>query len=92
MVILVECLPDEGIQVQRSQRRGRRVLDFAVANNLVIGNTFFAKRESHLVTYQSGTAKSQIDFIMLRKHGLKLAKNIKIIPSEECVPQQTPSL
>ena len=66
---------------------GDRVLDFAVANTLVIGNTFFAKRESHLVTYQSGTAKSQIDYIMLRKRAPKLAKNIKIIPSEECVPQ-----
>ena len=32
---------------------GDRVLDFAVANYFVIGNTFFNKRD-HLITYQSG--------------------------------------
>ena len=66
---------------------GDRVLEFAVANDFVIGNTFFVKRDSHLITYQSGNAKTQIDFILLRKRNLKMAKNIKVIPSEECVPQ-----
>ena len=66
---------------------GDRVLEFAVANNFVIGNTFFVKRDSHLITYQSGNAKTQIDFILLRKRNLKMAKDIKVIPSEECVPQ-----
>ena len=46
---------------------GDRVLEFAVANDFVIGNTFFVKRDSHLITYQSGNAKTQIDFILLRK-------------------------
>ena len=66
---------------------GERILDFAVANEFVIGNTFFAKRDSHLITYQSGNAKTQIDFILLRKSNLKMAEDIKVIPSEECVPQ-----
>ena len=52
---------------------GDRVLEFAVANDFV--------------TYQSGNAKTQIDFILLRKRNLKTAKDIKVIPSEECVPQ-----
>ena len=64
-----------------------RVLEFGVANDFVIGNTFFVKRDSHLITYQSGNAKTQIDFILLRKRNLKMAKDIKVIPSEECVPQ-----
>ena len=63
------------------------VLGFAVANDFVIGNTFFVKRDSCLITYQSGNAKTQIDFILLRKRNLKMAKDIKVIPSEECVPQ-----
>ena len=50
---------------------GDRVLEFAVANDFVIGNTFFVKRDSHLITYQSGNAKTQIDFILLRKRNLK---------------------
>ena len=66
---------------------GERILDFAVANDLVIGNTFFVKRDNHLITYQSGNAKTQIDFILLRKKYQKLAKDIKVIPSEECVTQ-----
>ena len=47
----------------------------------------FVKTDSHLITYQSGNAKTQIDFILLRKRNLKMAKDIKVIPSEECVPQ-----
>ena len=38
-------------------------------------------------TYQSRNAKTQIDFILLRKCNLKMVKNIKVIPSEECVPR-----
>ena len=45
------------------------------------------ERDSHLITYQSGNAKTQIDLILLRKRNLKMAKDIKVIPSEECVPQ-----
>ena len=48
--------------------------------------SFFVKRDSHLITYQSGNAKTQINFILLRKRNLKMAKDIKVIPSEECVP------
>ena len=55
---------------------GDRVLEFAVANDFVIGNTFFVKRDSHLITYPSGNAKTQIDFILLRKRNLKMAKDI----------------
>ena len=49
------------------------VLEFAVANDFVIGNTFFVKRDSQLITYQSGNAKPQIDFILLRNRNLKMA-------------------
>ena len=37
---------------------GDRVFEFAVANDFVIGNTVFVKRDSHLITYQSGNAKN----------------------------------
>ena len=35
-------------------QEGAEVLDFAVAFDLMIANTFFRKRESHLVTFSSG--------------------------------------
>ena len=34
-------------------RRGEEVLDFAIAFDLMIANTFFCKRQSHLVTFSS---------------------------------------
>ena len=37
------------------------VLDFVVAFDLLIGNTFFRKRESYLVAYSSGQHSSQIE-------------------------------
>ena len=40
-----------------------------------------------IYSYQSGNAKTQIDFILLTKRNLKMAKDIKVILSEECVPQ-----
>ena len=48
-------------------RRGGEVLDFAVAFDLIIANTFFRKRESHLVTFSSGQHSSQIDFVLAKK-------------------------
>ena len=41
-----------------------RIIEFAMANNLFVANTCFTKRESYLVTYNSGGSKSQIDFIL----------------------------
>ena len=37
---------------------GDRLLEFAVANNLNVGNTQFKKRDSHLITYSSGENNS----------------------------------
>ena len=37
--------------------------------------------------YEGVHGGSQIDFILLRKRNLKMAKDIKVIPSEECVLQ-----
>ena len=50
-------------------------------------NTFFRKRNSQLVTYNSGVCATQIDYILLRTE-LKLVKNAKVIRNEECIPQQ----
>ena len=39
---------------------GERILEFAVANELIVGNTLFKKTDSHLVTYCSSSHKTQI--------------------------------
>ena len=46
---------------------GEDILDFAVAFDLMIANTFFKKRESHLVTFSSGQYSSHIDFVLARR-------------------------
>ncbi|XP_014670792.1 PREDICTED: uncharacterized protein LOC106811605 [Priapulus caudatus] len=66
---------------------GERILEFAVANDLVVGNTCFKKRECHLVTYQSGGISTQIDYILFRCNLHKLIVNVKTIPGEECATQ-----
>ena len=47
---------------------GDTILDFALAFDLVIANTCFKKIEEHLITYNSGTSRSQIDFFLIKKH------------------------
>ena len=67
-------------------RRGE-VLDFAVALDLMIANTFFRKRESHLVTFSSGQHSSQIDFVLARRKDKRACLDCKVIPGE-CVVSQ----
>ena len=66
---------------------GERVLEFAFANDLVVGNTCFKKKESHLITYNSGNHRTQIDLILYRKSFHKVVTDVKVIPNEECVQQ-----
>lgn len=60
---------------------GVSVLDFAVAYNLLVVNSFF-KKEDHLVTFKSGSSKTQIDYFLSRADSQRFCKNCKVIPSE----------
>ncbi|EDO34761.1 predicted protein, partial [Nematostella vectensis] len=66
---------------------GERILEFSIANNFVICNSFFQKRKSHLVTYESGGASTQVDYILSQKCHFKSVHNVKVIPNEECATQ-----
>ena len=66
---------------------GVRLLDFAVAHDLVIGNTLFKKRNSHLITYVSGDHETQVDYILFRRGLRKHIRDVKVIPGEECLTQ-----
>ena len=50
----------------RNQKE-EEVLGFAMAFDLMIANTFFHKRQSHLVTFSSGQYSSQIDFVLTKR-------------------------
>ena len=41
---------------------GNSILYFALSYDLILANTWFKKRESHMITFRSGSNTSQIDF------------------------------
>ncbi|XP_019256247.1 PREDICTED: uncharacterized protein LOC109234632 [Nicotiana attenuata] len=61
---------------------GTSLLDFAKAFELVIANSSFPKREKHLVTFQSTVARTQIDYILLKRCDRGFCKECKVIPWE----------
>ncbi|XP_047259756.1 uncharacterized protein LOC124892526 [Capsicum annuum] len=66
---------------------GVALLDFARAFGLVIVNSNFSKKEDHLITFQSTSAKTQIDFLLLRKEDRAMCKDCKVILSEHISTQ-----
>ncbi|KAL6549155.1 hypothetical protein OROHE_009000 [Orobanche hederae] len=66
---------------------GNGILDFALAYDLGIMNTWFEKRDSHLVTYGNGGSASQIDFFLVRNVWRKSFTNCKVIPGESAATQ-----
>jgi hypothetical protein len=79
--------------VHRGFRYGSRnqeregILNFAFAYDLIVVNTLFRKRVSHLVTFSSGQHCSQIDFILVRREDRHACLDCKVIPGECVVPQ-----
>ena len=65
---------------------GERILEFGDAVGMVVCNTFF-KKENKAITYQSGDNRSMIHYLMVRKTDRCLVKDVKVILSEECIPQ-----
>ena len=76
-----------GQAIEKRSPEGERVLEFAFANELVVGNTRFKKKPEHLITYQSGNAATQIDFILYRWSFRKQVSNVKVILREEIASQ-----
>ena len=61
---------------------GVSVLDFTVAYELLVVNSFFKKKEDHLVTFRSGPIKTQTDYFLIRADSRRLCKDCKVISSE----------
>ena len=66
---------------------GTRILELCAAADLVITNTYFTKCDSQLLTFHSGNACSQTDYILVRKSDYKFVRDVKFIGGEECVSQ-----
>jgi hypothetical protein len=68
-------------------QKGEGILNFALAYDLIVANTLFRKRVSHLVTFSSSQHCSQIDFILVRREDTHACLDCKMIPRECVVPQ-----
>ncbi|XP_070048848.1 uncharacterized protein [Nicotiana tomentosiformis] len=66
---------------------GTSLVDFTRAFELVIVNSIFPKKEEHLITFQSMVAKTQIDYLLLRRCDKGLCEDCKVIPSENLATQ-----
>ncbi|XP_076940095.1 uncharacterized protein LOC143609136 [Bidens hawaiensis] len=66
---------------------GTDLLDFALAHDLGIINSFFKKRDSHLITFRSGGRNTQIDYLLMRQGDRRWWKDCKVIPGETVVAQ-----
>ena len=73
--------------IRTRNRKGESILEFAMANNMVVTNTHFTKKENHLMTYNSGPYQSQVDYVLTRKQHLSMVRDVKVIPGEECIAQ-----
>ena len=69
---------------------GRAVLQCAQMYDLAICNTFFQKKDEHMITYRSGTRQSTIDYFLVRRQSLRFVKDCKVIPGEAVATQHRP--
>ena len=56
-----------GQALRKRNAKEEKLLEFSVANELIVGNSWFKKRFEHLVTNQSGDCKTQIDYKLYEK-------------------------
>jgi len=61
--------------------RGVALLDFTIAFDLTVVNSLFKKKEEHLVTFRSGSCKTQINYFLIRANHRRLCKDCKVIPN-----------
>ena len=63
---------------------GKTILDFAVSYDMILANTWFRKKDPHLIRNRGNA--SQIDFFLIRRVG-RSCINYKVIPGEYVATQ-----
>ena len=66
---------------------GESIFSFAQAYNLVVANTYFQKKDEHLITYKSGDRCLTVDYIITRREKLNNIKDCKVTPGECAITQ-----
>ena len=76
--------------VGESNEAGDNFMAFAMGHNKRLVNTYFEKAERHKITYKSGAAESQIDYILCRSSDKGNIKDGKVILCESVTNQHRP--
>ena len=76
--------------VGESNEAGDNFVAFAMCHNNESGETYFEKTERHNITYKSGAAESQIDYILCRSSDNANIKDCKVILDESVTNQHRP--
>jgi hypothetical protein len=76
-----------GFGYGEQNQEGEEILNFAIAYDLMVANTFFRKKKSQLITFNSCQHSSQIDFVLTRREERPNCMDCKVIP-DECVVTQ----
>ncbi|XP_071719227.1 uncharacterized protein [Rutidosis leptorrhynchoides] len=66
---------------------GLSILEFVVAHDLAVVNSFFKKRDAQLATFHSGGHSTQIDYLLIRKGDLKTCGDCKVLTALTCSSQ-----
>ena len=75
------------LSFKKRNERGNSILDFGFSYDLILSKTWFRKRESHLITFRSGTSVSHIDFFLTWKVDKGYRMDCKVVPGESVVTQ-----
>ena len=76
--------------VGESNEAGDNFVVFAMSHNMRVLNTYFEKAERHKITYKSGAAESQIDYILCRSSDKGNIKDGNVILGESVTNQHRP--
>ncbi|XP_071738793.1 uncharacterized protein [Rutidosis leptorrhynchoides] len=66
---------------------GLSILEFTVAHDLAVVNSFFKKRDAQLATFHSGGHSTQIDYLFIRKGDLRTCRDCKVLTALTCSSQ-----
>ena len=81
----LEVLGKHGVGM-RNEERGN-IVEFAIAHQLAIVNTYFQKRLSRRITYTSGGVHTRVDYIVCRTKELQRVRDCKVLPKEAVAKQ-----
>jgi hypothetical protein len=76
----------EGFRFESRNQEGESILNFALAYDLIVVNTLFRNRVSHLLTFTSGRHCSQIEFILVRREDMHTCLDCRVIHGECVIP------